>query len=60
LSLIEQAFSQIKVHLRKAEAQSFVALWHAISDICVPVGLEACRSYFTHAVYRRTCRKLEV
>jgi len=60
LNLTEQAFSQIKAHLRKAEARTFEALWHAVSDICVLVDPEACRSYFTHAGYRRICRKLEV
>jgi transposase len=34
LNPIEQAFSQIKSHLRKAEARTFDALWRALSDIC--------------------------
>ena len=34
LNPIEQAFSQIKAHLRKAEARTLEALWRAIGDIC--------------------------
>jgi transposase len=30
---IEQAFSQVKSHLRKAEARTLDALWRAIGDI---------------------------
>jgi len=51
LNPIEQAFSQIKSHLRKAEARTLDALWHAIGDICDLVGPEACRNYFTAAGY---------
>ncbi|PVE20561.1 IS630 family transposase, partial [Microvirga sp. KLBC 81] len=31
---IEQAFSKITAHLRKAEARTFEALWRARGDIC--------------------------
>ena len=34
LNPIEQAFSKIKAHLRKAEARTFEALWRAVGDIC--------------------------
>src|ERR687890_316313 len=34
LNPIEQAFSQIKSHLRKAEARTVDALWRAIGTIC--------------------------
>ena len=34
LNPIEQVFSQIKAHLRKAEARTVEALWRAIGDIC--------------------------
>jgi transposase len=34
LNPIEQAFSQIKAHLRKVEARTVEALWRAIGDIC--------------------------
>ena len=34
LNPIEQAFSKIKAHLRKAEARTIDALWRAIGDIC--------------------------
>jgi transposase len=33
LNPIEQAFSQIKAHLRKAEARTLDALWRAIGDL---------------------------
>jgi transposase len=51
LNPIEQAFSQIKSHLRKAEARTLDALWRAIGDICDLVEPEACRNYFTAAGY---------
>src|ERR671911_36541 len=51
LNPIEQAFSQIKAHLRKAEARTVEALWRAIGDICDLVEPEACRNYFTAAGY---------
>ena len=47
LNPIEQVFSQIKAHLRKAEARTSDALWRAIGDICDLVEPEACRNYFT-------------
>ncbi len=34
LNPIEQLFSKIKAHLRKAGARTFEALWRAIDDIC--------------------------
>jgi transposase len=34
LNPIEQVFSQIKAHLRKAGARTLEALWRAIGDIC--------------------------
>ena len=51
LNPIEQAFSQIKAHLRKAEARTIEALWRAIGDICDLVEPEACRNYFAAAGY---------
>jgi transposase len=51
LNPIEQVFSQIKAHLRKAEARTIEALWRAIGDICDLVEPEACRNYFTAAGY---------
>ncbi len=49
LNPIEQLFSKIKAHLRKAEARTFGALWRAIGDICDGVEPEACHNYFTAA-----------
>jgi transposase len=51
LNAIEQDFSQIKAHLRKAEARTLDALWRAICDICDLVEPEACRNSFTTAEY---------
>jgi transposase len=51
LNPIEQVFSQIKSHLRKAEARTLDALWRAIGNICDLVEPEACRNYFTAAGY---------
>jgi transposase len=51
LNPIEQVFSQIKAHLRKAEARTLDALWRAIGDICDLVEPEACRNSFTAAEY---------
>jgi transposase len=52
LNPIEQAFSRIKSHLRKAEARTLDALWRAIGDICDLVEPKACRNYFTAAENR--------
>ncbi|GEO19367.1 IS630 family transposase [Microvirga aerophila] len=51
LNPIEQAFSQIKSHLRKAEARTLDALWRAIGDLCDLLEPEVCRNYFTAAGY---------
>jgi transposase len=51
LNPIEQAFSQIKAYLRKAEARTLDALSRAIGDICDGVEAEECRNYFTAAGY---------
>jgi transposase len=51
LNPIEQAFSQIKSHLRKAEARTVDALWRAIGTICDLLEPEICRNYFTAAGY---------
>ena len=51
LNPIEQVFSQIKAHLRKAEARTVEALWRTIGNICDLVAPEACRNYFTAAGY---------
>ena len=51
LSPIEQAFFQMKSHLRKAEARTLDALWRAIGDICDLVEPEVCRNYFAAAGY---------
>ncbi len=51
LNPIEQAFAQIKAHLRKAEARTAEALWQTIGDICDLVEPEACRNYFEAAGY---------
>jgi hypothetical protein len=47
----EEAFSQIKAHLRKVEAQTVDALWRAIGDVCDLLKPEVCRNYFTATGY---------
>jgi transposase len=51
LNPIEQAFSKLKAHLRKAEARTFEALWRAIGDICDLFEPHECWSLFTTAGY---------
>jgi transposase len=51
LNPIEQVWSKIKAHLRKAEARTFEALWRAIGDICELIEPEECRNYFKAAGY---------
>ena len=51
LNPIEQAFSKIKAHLRKAEARTTDALWRAIGDICDLVEPHECWNYLRAAGY---------
>ena len=51
LNPIEQAFSKLKAHLRKAEARTFEALWRAIGDICDLFEPQECWNYLRAAGY---------
>jgi len=51
LNPIEQAFSKIKAHLRKAEARTFDALWRALGDICNLFEPHECWNFLRAAGY---------
>ena len=51
LNPIEQAFSKLKAHLRKAEARTLDALWRAVGDICDLFELQECWNYLKAAGY---------
>jgi transposase len=51
LNPIEQAFSKLKAHLRKAEARTFDALWRAVGDICDLFEPRECWNYLKAAGY---------
>lgn len=51
LNPIEMAFSKLKVHLRKARARTFDALWRAIGDICNLFSPIECWNYLKAAGY---------
>jgi transposase len=51
LNPIEQAFSKIKAHLRKAETRTIDALWRAIGDICDLFEPHECWNYLRAAGY---------
>jgi transposase len=51
LNPIEQAFSKIKAHLRKAEARTFDALWRAVGDICSLFEAQECRNFLRATGY---------
>jgi transposase len=51
LNPIEQAFSKLKAHLRKAEARTFDALWRAVGDICDLFEPQECWNYLKATGY---------
>jgi transposase len=51
---IENAFSKLKAHLRKAAERSVDALWAAIGRIVDLFTPDECRNYFTAAGYDAT------
>jgi transposase len=51
LNPIEQAFSKLKAHLRKAKARTLDALWRAVGDICDLFDPQACWNYLKAAGY---------
>jgi transposase len=48
---IEQAFSKIKAHLRRAAERSIPALWDRIGAILDDFPANHCRNFFRHAGY---------
>jgi transposase len=48
---IEQAFSKLKAHLRKAAERSLPALWDRIGAILDTFQATECRNFFSHAGY---------
>ena len=51
LNPIEQAFSKLKAHLRKAGARTVDALWKCIGELVKSFPPEECANYFRHAGY---------
>ena len=48
---IEQAFSKLKAHLRKAQARTLDALWRALGDVCDLFEPQECWNYLKAAGY---------
>lgn len=48
---IEQSFSKLKAHLRKAGERSVPALWDRIGTVLQSFTPQECSNYFTHAGY---------
>jgi transposase len=48
---IEQAFSKLKAHLRKAAERSIPALWDRIGAILDTFSAAECQNFFSHAGY---------
>jgi transposase len=51
LNPIEQAFSKLKAHLRKAGTRTFDDLWRAIGNICDLFEPQECWNYLSAAGY---------
>lgn len=51
LNPIEQAFSKLKAHLRKAAARTLEALWATIASLLPLFTLHECRNFFAHSGY---------
>jgi transposase len=51
LNPIEQAFSKLKAHLRKAAERSMPALWDRIGTILDSFSAAECQNFFRHAGY---------
>ena len=48
---IEQAFSKLKAHLRKAAERTIHGLWNAIGRILDLYAPQGCANYFANAGY---------
>ena len=51
LNPIDNAFSKIKAHLRKADKRTIADLWQAIADTLPKVTQIECSNYFANAGY---------
>lgn len=51
LNPIEQAFSKLKAHLRKAGVRTFTELFSAIGSVCDLFSADECMNYFRAAGY---------
>jgi len=54
LNPIEQAFSKLKAHLRKAQERSIDRLWRRIGEILPLFMPHECANFFANAGYART------
>ena len=54
LNPIEQAFSKLKAHLRKAEERSLDRLWQRIGKLIPLFKPHECANFFANAGYART------
>jgi transposase len=54
LNPIEQAFSKLKAHLRKAQERSLDSLWQRIGKILPLFQPNECKNFFANAGYDRT------
>jgi len=54
LNPIEQAFSKLKAHLRKAAEQTIPGLCRRIGRVLATFSLQECRNFLRHAGYVRT------
>jgi len=51
LNPIEQSFSKLKAHLRRAGERSIPALWDQIGTVLQTFTPQECRNYFKHVGY---------
>ncbi len=51
LNPIEQAFSKLKAHLRKAAARTLDTLWSTIASLLPTFTPHECRNFFAHSGY---------
>jgi transposase len=54
LNPIEQAFSKLKAHLRKAQERSLDRLWQRIGKLIPLFNPSECANFFANAGYART------
>ena len=54
LNPIEQAFSKLKAHLRKAATRTLEALWSTIASLLPSFTPKECRNFFANSGYAQT------